>query len=255
MFLEHDTSLEEGKKKALERKAKWHRRQARRLTPLLKYLGAERAVEMARMGVQIHGGNGYITEYGAEKLLRDAMVMPIYEGTSQIQSLMAMKDTLMGIMKQPQQFVRSMAQARWKGISSRDPLERRVAKLQTLSFDVQQVLLRKTVAQKFRKLQDKPVTAWGQAFLKDWNPKRDFAFAMLHAERLTQILVDVAIVELLLEQAKKHPERADVLRRYLERAEPRCRYLQDQIANTGADLLARLAERDDDTGDTAEAAQ
>ena len=34
-----------------------------------------------RRCVQIHGGNGYMTEYGAEKLLRDAMVMPIYEGT------------------------------------------------------------------------------------------------------------------------------------------------------------------------------
>ena len=40
---------------------------------------------MARMNLQIHGGSGYMREYGAEKLLRDAMVMPIYEGTSQIQ--------------------------------------------------------------------------------------------------------------------------------------------------------------------------
>src|SRR5262249_44535586 len=61
-------------------------RRARRLTPLLKYLAAEKAVEIARRCVQIHGGNGYMAEYGAEKLLRDAMVMPIYEGTSQIQA-------------------------------------------------------------------------------------------------------------------------------------------------------------------------
>jgi hypothetical protein len=64
--------------------------------------------------VQIHGGSGYIKEYGAEKLLRDALVMPIYEGTSQIQSLMAMKDTLGGIMKNPQAFVTRVAQARWR---------------------------------------------------------------------------------------------------------------------------------------------
>jgi hypothetical protein len=44
--------------------------------------------------LQIHGGVGYTKEYGAEKLLRDALVMPIYEGTSQIQSLMAMKDAM-----------------------------------------------------------------------------------------------------------------------------------------------------------------
>src|SRR5690606_3215520 len=71
-----------------------HKEQARRVTPLLKYLAAEKAVEMARRCLQIHGGNGYMKEYGAEKLVRDALVMPIYEGTSQIQSLMAMKDTL-----------------------------------------------------------------------------------------------------------------------------------------------------------------
>jgi alkylation response protein AidB-like acyl-CoA dehydrogenase len=38
------------------------------------------------MGMQVFGGLGYIKETGAEKLLRDALVLPIYEGTSQIQA-------------------------------------------------------------------------------------------------------------------------------------------------------------------------
>ena len=59
-------------------------------------------------------------DFGAEKLLRDALVMPIYEGTSQIQALMAMKDTLGGILKNPQRFVRRGAQARWRALSARD---------------------------------------------------------------------------------------------------------------------------------------
>ncbi|MFI5302395.1 MAG: acyl-CoA dehydrogenase family protein, partial [Polyangiales bacterium] len=75
------------------------RAMSRRLTPLLKYLASEKAVEVARRNVQIHGGVGYTKEFGAEKLLRDALVLPIYEGTSQIQSLMAMKDTLLGIVR------------------------------------------------------------------------------------------------------------------------------------------------------------
>src|SRR5581483_4180231 len=54
-----------------------HDRIARRATPLLKYLAAEKAVEMARRCLQIHGGNGYMREFGAEKLLRGALVMPI----------------------------------------------------------------------------------------------------------------------------------------------------------------------------------
>src|SRR5690349_19948893 len=88
-----------------------HRALSRRYTPLLKYLAAEKAVEIARRNLQIHGGVGYTREFGAEKLLRDAMVMPIYEGTSQIQSLMAMKDTLGGIIKRPQAFVKRLGQA------------------------------------------------------------------------------------------------------------------------------------------------
>ena len=117
---------------------------ARRATPLLKYLAAEKAVEMARRCLQIHGGNGYMREFGAEKLLRDALVMPIYEGTSQIQALMAMKDTLTGILRAPQAFVKRAAQARWRALSARDGLERRVARLQQLSLGAQQHLVTRT---------------------------------------------------------------------------------------------------------------
>ncbi len=140
-----------------------------------------------------------------------------------------------------QDFVKRRAQAQWHSVSSRDALERRVAKIQTLSLSAQQQLVVRTAGDKFRGLSEKPVTDWPRSFLKDWDPKKDFAYAMLHAERLIKILVDEAVVEILLEQARKHPERRDVLERYLDRAEPRCRFLHDEISNTGARLLAQLA--------------
>lgn len=233
-----DLSGEE--KKALEKRVARHRRRARRVTPLLKYLGAEKAVEMARRCVQIHGGVGYTTEYGAEKLLRDAMVMPIYEGTSQIQSLMAMKDTLGAILKAPQRFLRRGAQARWRAVSGRDPLERKVARLEALSHQAQQHILMRTAGDKLRAVSDHPLGEWPELLGKNWNPKRDFAFAMLHAERLTKMLADEAIAEILWEQAKKHPERREVLERHLERAEPRMKFLLDEITTTGDRLLAKL---------------
>ncbi len=237
-----DPGIDEVEKKRLEKASKKHKGKARRVTPLLKYLGAEKAVEMARRCLQIHGGNGYMKEYGAEKLLRDALVMPIYEGTSQIQSLMAMKDTLGTILKDPQGFVRRRAQAAWRARSSRDPLERRVARLQSLSLQAQQHLMTRTATDKFRAL---PFAEWPTAFRKEWDPKRDFAFAMLHAERLTKLLTDEAIAEIFWEQAQKHPERREVLERHLERAEPRARFLIDEITSTGARLLARLSGKDD----------
>jgi hypothetical protein len=218
-----------------------HRARSRRLTPLLKYLAAEKAVEMSRRNVQIHGGVGYTTDFGAEKLLRDAMVMPIYEGTSQIQALMAMKDTLGGILKRPAEFVTRLGQARWRSMSAKNPLERRVARIQALSLGAQQHLVTRTAAGKLRSLADVPMPQWREALTKQWDPKRDFALAMLHAERLTRLLADEAIAEILLEQAAAHPHRRDVLERWLDRAELRARALHEEITTTGERLLSRLA--------------
>jgi 3-(methylthio)propanoyl-CoA dehydrogenase len=218
-----------------------HRARSRRLTPLLKYLAAEKAVEIARRNVQIHGGVGYTSEFGAEKLLRDAVVMPIYEGTSQIQGLMAMKDTLGGIIKRPGEFVTRLGQARWRSVSARDPAERRVARLQALSLSAQQHLVTRTAADKLRSLADVPMPRWRDTLTRQWDPKRDFALAMLHAERLIRLLADEAVAEILLEQASSHPERRELLERWLDRAEPRARALHDEITTTGERLLARLA--------------
>ena len=76
--------------------------------------------------------------------------------------------------------------------------------------------------------------------LSNWDPKKDFAPGMLHAERLTKILVDVQIIDALAEQAARHPERADILERYLERALPRSRALLYEIQTTGDRLLKNL---------------
>jgi len=221
-----------------------HRARARRFTPLLKYLAAEKAVEIARRAMQIHGGVGYTRDYGAEKLLRDALVLPIYEGTSQIQSLMAMKDTLIGIIKKPQAFIARLAEARWRSLSARDHLERRVARVQLLSLTAQQHLVTRTAAYKLRALTDMPLSTWSHALTKDWDPKRDFALAMLHAERLTRLCADEAICEILLAQAKAHPERRAWLDRYLDRAELRARALSEEITTTGDRVLAALTASD-----------
>ena len=44
--------------------------------------------------VQVFGGNGYVKEYPVEKLMRDAKVLQIYEGTSQIQRIVIAKSVL-----------------------------------------------------------------------------------------------------------------------------------------------------------------
>ncbi|HEY3697571.1 acyl-CoA dehydrogenase [Phenylobacterium sp.] len=57
------------------------------LTPIAKAWSTEAGVEVASLGVQVHGGMGYIEETGAAQLLRDARIAPIYEGTNGIQAV------------------------------------------------------------------------------------------------------------------------------------------------------------------------
>jgi alkylation response protein AidB-like acyl-CoA dehydrogenase len=57
------------------------------LTPLAKAYSTDIGVEVASLGVQVHGGMGFIEETGAAQLLRDARITPIYEGTNGIQAI------------------------------------------------------------------------------------------------------------------------------------------------------------------------
>ncbi|WP_104202580.1 acyl-CoA dehydrogenase [Billgrantia saliphila] len=57
------------------------------LIPVVKAFSTDQAVDIASLGVQVHGGMGYIEETGAAQLLRDARIAPIYEGTNGIQAL------------------------------------------------------------------------------------------------------------------------------------------------------------------------
>ncbi|PKP76815.1 MAG: acyl-CoA dehydrogenase [Alphaproteobacteria bacterium HGW-Alphaproteobacteria-3] len=57
------------------------------LTPIAKSFSTDAGVETASIGVQIHGGMGFIEETGAAQFLRDARILPIYEGTNGIQAI------------------------------------------------------------------------------------------------------------------------------------------------------------------------
>ncbi|MEI7625480.1 MAG: acyl-CoA dehydrogenase family protein [Actinomycetota bacterium] len=60
-----------------------------------KRFAADAAMKAATDAVQVYGGYGYIKEYPVEKLMRDAKLMQIYEGTAQIQRLVIARETLM----------------------------------------------------------------------------------------------------------------------------------------------------------------
>ena len=57
------------------------------LTPIAKAFSTDAGVEAASIGIQVHGGMGYIEETGAAQTLRDARIGPIYEGTNGVQAI------------------------------------------------------------------------------------------------------------------------------------------------------------------------
>ncbi len=69
-----------------EAAAHWQER-ANLLTPLAKAFSTDVGVDVASLGVQVHGGMGFIEETGAAALYRDARIAPIYEGTNGIQAI------------------------------------------------------------------------------------------------------------------------------------------------------------------------
>jgi acyl-CoA dehydrogenase len=81
----------------LVRKAAWNLDKGIRnpvVSSYAKAYGADSAMATAVDAVQVFGGNGYVKEYPVEKLMRDAKVLQIYEGTSQIQRIVIAKHVL-----------------------------------------------------------------------------------------------------------------------------------------------------------------
>lgn len=57
------------------------------LTPIAKSFSTDIGVEMSSIGIQVHGGMGFVEETGAAQHLRDSRILPIYEGTNGIQAM------------------------------------------------------------------------------------------------------------------------------------------------------------------------
>ena len=82
---------------------KKYMRLADAFTPLAKGMNSEYANQNAYDAIQIHGGSGFIMEYKSQRLYRDARIFSIYEGTTQLQVVAAIRyitnGTYLGIMK------------------------------------------------------------------------------------------------------------------------------------------------------------
>lgn len=253
-ILKFDPPADEAARADMARKQARLKRQARDMTPLIKYIASEQAVWQARMSMQILGGVGYSCEYLPEKLLRDALVLPIYEGTSQIQSLMVLKDQLMQGLKDPRRFIVKAARSNWKRVAENDPLEKQLSKLFSYKYKALQTILVRIAKNKLKQTYDMPIGDWTEALFSQWDAKVDFAPGLLHAERLCKILCDVTIARVLVKYAVRFPERRKDAEKFMRRADLRCRAWLAEIEEHGEELLAELAALEGKSGGKAAAA-
>jgi alkylation response protein AidB-like acyl-CoA dehydrogenase len=205
-------------------------RDLRELTPLVKWYGTEGAVRVCRLALQIHGGVGVVDEYDVGRFMRDSLITPIYEGTSQIQSLMAVKDLFKATMR------------RRRSLVGRGPSRL----LAGASFDGR-------VGSDFAAARGHIVGMWrgligglmrrkGPGLLRGAPlADEDLGPILLHAERITEALAHTHVARVLAERARNIPEG----RRLAERAARTARLVAERnrraIALDDGSVFERIA--------------
>ena len=199
---------------------KKYSRLADAFTPLAKGMNSEYANQNAYDAIQIHGGSGFIMEYKSQRLYRDARIFSIYEGTTQLQVVAAIRyitnGTYLSIIKEIME--RPIC-------SCAAPMRERIAKLVTLYEEA----LNYVKEQNSQELQD---------FL---------------ARRLYEMTADIIMANLLLEDATRAPElfRKSV-QVFVRHAEAECTAHHAYIMGMTAADLDSFRAREAETEEAAE---
>ena len=206
-------------------------RDLRELTPLVKWYGTEGAVRVCRLALQIHGGYGVVDEYDVGRYMRDSLITPIYEGTSQIQSLMAVRDLMKWTLQRPATLVRRgpsrvLADASFDGRIGSDFAAARGHVLGALRLLLTRLVRRKGIgALRGRELSEE-----------------DLGPILLHAERITEALAHTHVARVLAERARLVPERQALAERAARTARLVAERNRRAIAMDDGSVFAQIAE-------------
>jgi alkylation response protein AidB-like acyl-CoA dehydrogenase len=205
-------------------------RRLREITPLVKWYGSEEIVRVCRNALQIFGGYGVVTEYEVERHMRDALILPIYEGTSQIQSLMAVRDLMRAVLRAPATLLRGGPTAMLAGA--------KVAAGARGDYDD----ARSTLSGALRGLVAGMARRGGLGLVRGTRqPTEDEVRPfLLHAERITQTLAHLHVARVLGEQAARIPERRGLAERAARRAKLVAKRSAAAIASGDGGVFAQV---------------
>jgi len=185
--LEWTPDLDPEEKKDRKQRSRSLRRLNSMLTPMAKYYCSEMCCTLASQAIQVLGGSGYMRDYAAERYLRDARITTIYEGTSQLQVVAAVRGVTSGSLDA---WVKDH-ETKQHG----DPL--------------------------LEELKDRLVEGRGRlseavAFVK----KQGMSYLDLSGKPLVDAAITVIIGHLLLGQAARNERKKRVARRFIDREMP-----------------------------------
>lgn len=217
MMKRHGVELTSAQEKQFAKAKKWTRRR----TPLVKMYGAETFTHLSQRAIQALGGYGFIEEYDASRFHRDSFAPLLYEGTSQIQALMAMKDLMKFIMRNPAKYFTGLVNANpianFFGASSASE-----SRFNSVQYDFKKnfvKLLIKTLKPGTNYSDPAEVKKFFNA--KEWLAEKNVMKLMIHAETIAQGLAYIETLRVLQKHATIDFAREDLFNRYYKLVAPR----------------------------------
>lgn len=232
-LLKRDKNLSEAKKAEVQKRMKHYKKKLRDWTPLLKWWSGEKSYVHARTCLQIHGGYGFTREYKPEWWVRESLILSIYEGTSEIQALMCIKDTMKDIIRNPRPFAESLVALRVRALAEPDQLKRKYYKMKLTLNQALVKILMKLVTTNFRETisenKSSDIMRLISHLKTDLVKFDNLSPALLNASRICEMKSIVAMSKAALEDAKEDPKRFVYAQRFINRQYPRIRQLKLEV--------------------------
>ncbi len=217
MMKRHGQELSADQQKQYNHAKKW----VRRRTPIVKAYGAETFTHLSQRGIQALGGYGFIEEYDAARFHRDSFATLLYEGTTQIQALMAMKDLMKFVMRNPAKYFTALVNA--------NPIANFFGantECESRFNDTQYEFKKNFVKLLIKTLKpgtdtENPVELRKFFNAKEWLKEENVMKLMVHAETIMYALSYIEVLRVLMKHANKNQERAELFHDYYKLVRPR----------------------------------
>jgi len=194
--IEFDPPSDKTELRALRQDERRYKRLAGMLTPMSKYLASEMSVKVSSDAIQVLGGSGYMKDYPCERYFRDSRITTIYEGTSQLQVVAAVRGVMQG------------------------SVERLLDELAAQDGSAETLSLRQQLERGQADLNEAITFVKGQPGVE---------YMDLHGRKIVDAAIDLIVGYLFLRDARHSEAKAAAARRWVTTRMPRVRLLRELI--------------------------